>query len=126
MWRINETINSIKDRISRNLYAVGEFGVSYSKSIVPVDTGNLKNSIDYKVDEKSLSVTIGTNVEYAPYVEFGTGEKAESGKGRKGGWFYKDESGKLWFTRGQKPQPFLRPIILNKKNQDTIFKLLSK
>ena len=33
-------------------------------------TGNLKRSIDYKVTDDECSV--GTNVEYAPYVEYGT------------------------------------------------------
>lgn len=34
--------------------------------------GRLRDSIDYKVDESSGSVQVGTNVEYAPYVEKGT------------------------------------------------------
>lgn len=35
-----------------------------------VDTGRLRNSITYKIGIDNA--TIGTNVEYAPYVEFGT------------------------------------------------------
>jgi len=37
-----------------------------------VDTGRLMNSIIHKVIKKDLKVRIGTNVEYAPHVEFGT------------------------------------------------------
>jgi HK97 gp10 family phage protein len=37
-----------------------------------VDTGRLRNSITHAVDEGDRSVAIGTNVEYAPYVELGT------------------------------------------------------
>ena len=37
-----------------------------------VDTGNLKNSISNKVKMNEKSVYIGTNIEYAPYVELGT------------------------------------------------------
>jgi HK97 gp10 family phage protein len=35
-----------------------------------VDTGNLRNSITHETD--SDTAYVGTNVEYAPYVEFGT------------------------------------------------------
>lgn len=35
----------------------------------PVDTGNLRSSITHTSDEKHA--VIGTNVEYAPYVEMG-------------------------------------------------------
>lgn len=37
-----------------------------------VDTGNLRNSINYQVDESEKAVYIGTNVEYAIYVHEGT------------------------------------------------------
>lgn len=37
-----------------------------------VDTGRLRNSITHEVAEDGLSAVVGTNVEYAPYVEFGT------------------------------------------------------
>ena len=37
-----------------------------------VDTGNLRNSISNKVKMNEKSVYIGTNIEYAPYVELGT------------------------------------------------------
>lgn len=39
---------------------------------VPVDTGRLRNSIAHEIDESGLNATIGTNTEYAPFVEFGT------------------------------------------------------
>lgn len=37
-----------------------------------VDTGLLRASIDHKLDLSTLSGTVFTNVEYAPFVEFGT------------------------------------------------------
>lgn len=110
-WYGPEALKKVKQRIAGNLTLVGEYGTSFAKMLCAVDTGNLRNSIDYEVNEKQLSVKIGTNVEYAPYLEFGTGEFAENGEGRKGGWFYKDEEGKTHFTFGNKPQPFLRPIL---------------
>ena len=79
--------------------------------LAPTQTARLKGSIDYQVDEGELVGYVGTNVEYAIYVEFGTGEFAENGRGRKGGWVYKDPSGEWFFTWGQEPQPYLRPAF---------------
>lgn len=41
-----------------------------SKKACPVDTGNLRSSIHITTGD--CEATVGTNVEYAPYVEFGT------------------------------------------------------
>jgi HK97 gp10 family phage protein len=45
-----------------------------AKILCPVDLGRLKASINWRlgVDSRGLYATIGTNVEYAPYQEFGT------------------------------------------------------
>ena len=37
-----------------------------------MDTGNLRNSITHAVESGEDAVYVGTNVEYAPYVEMGT------------------------------------------------------
>lgn len=50
------------------LDAVGYAAESEVKLLVPVDTGRLKKSITHVVDDNA--VIIGTNVEYAKYVEF--------------------------------------------------------
>lgn len=70
----------------------------------PVDTGQLKNSWDYVVDEGQQTATVGSPLENAIWNEFGTGEFAAEGNGRKGGWKYKDDKGEWHFTRGKKPQ----------------------
>lgn len=44
---------------------------AWAKQIVPVDTGNLKNSIQTSM-EGDLAAVVSTAVEYAVYVEFGT------------------------------------------------------
>lgn len=85
--------------------------------LAPVDTGNLRNSIDYKVDREELIGYVGTNVEYAIWIEFGTGEFAEKGNGRKGGWVYTTPEGKTFLTYGQPPRPYLRPAFRRNKNQ---------
>ena len=48
------------------------------KTVRPnVDTGRLRNSITHVVRESEQAVYIGTNVEYAPYVEMGTSRARE-------------------------------------------------
>ena len=58
--------------ISNALWAIGATAEGYAKDNTPVDTGRLRNSITHaeKIDEQSTY--IGTNVEYAPYVEAGS------------------------------------------------------
>ena len=77
-----------------------------------VDTGQTKNSWAYKVNAVEVGesvATIGSPLMNAVYEEFGTGEYALNGNGRKGGWFYVDEKGKGHFTHGKKPRrPFFK------------------
>ena len=81
-----------------------------AKELCPVDDGILRASITHKVQESSVGTitgTVGTGVEYAPYVHQGTGLFAVDGNGRKEPWVYKDAKGQFHKTIGQKPQPFL-------------------
>lgn len=79
----------------------------------PVDTGLLRSSITHEVDRVGNLVvgTIGTNMDYSPYLEFGTGLFAENNDGRKTPWRYQDSKGDWHTTIGQKPQPYLRPAF---------------
>lgn len=89
----------------------------FAVNLVPVSTSKLKQSVSYQVDQDELTGYVGANTEYAVYVEFGTGEFAENGMGRKGGWVYKDPKGEWHFTYGMAPQPFLRPAFRQSKAQ---------
>ena len=89
------------------------------------DTGALSNSIASRVEvtDNAIRGTIFTPLEYAPYVEYGTGLFAENGNGRKTGWAYEDEkTGETIWTRGQRPQPYLRPALT--ENRDNITQIL--
>lgn len=44
----------------------------HAKSVVAVDTGNLKNSIDVEFDSDGLTAIVAPHTEYAAFVEFGT------------------------------------------------------
>ena len=56
----------------RALEIIGGMAETYAKETVPVDTGRLKNSITHEVEGDGRAVVIGSNVEYAPFVELGT------------------------------------------------------
>ena len=51
-------------------------------------TGRTADSYEYKVDEGQLAVHVGSNYQNAIWEEFGTGEFALNGDGRKGWWVY--------------------------------------
>ena len=98
--------------IEKALETIGKVAERYAKELCPVDTSNLRNSISHEVDMSDNSVVIGTNIKYAPYVEFGTGKFAEGGDGRPTPWAYQDpKTGEWIWTHGSKPQPYLRPAI---------------
>lgn len=65
-----EVQRRIAEQIDRALTAVGLYVEGEAKLRCAVDTGNLRGSIDNKVDGDH--VIIGTNVEYAVFVEKGT------------------------------------------------------
>lgn len=76
-----------------------------------VDTGQTKGSYEYKVSGSYMAgeqyCQIGSNLENAIWEEFGTGEYALHGDGRKGGWVYQAPKGEFYFTRGKTPN---RPL----------------
>lgn len=103
----------------------------------PGDTGELKRSITYEIEDKTG--VVGTNLFYAPYVHQGTGVFAKDGNGREGYWvFVKGEGSNVsaaerkiytleqaqqimailrskgleaYYTNGQKPNPFLEKAL---------------
>ena len=104
-----EVSAAIKAALLRGLEKCGLVAEGYAKKLCPVDTGNLRNSITHVVDEQEPAAIIGTDNEYAAYVELGTGIYAEGGGGRPTPWVYQDAKGNWHYTRGNKAQPFLKP-----------------
>lgn len=66
----NDVLNALDSQIKKALWSIGEAAEKHAKENTPVDTGRLKNSISHQEDSEATYV--GTNVEYAPYIEFGT------------------------------------------------------
>lgn len=92
---------------------------SQIKANASVSTGALRDSIKHQSEWVGDIIwgKVGSPLMYAIYVEFGTGEFAENGAGRKGGWSYRDSSGEWFFTWGMSPQKFMRRAFRTKKNQ---------
>lgn len=67
----DEYIRAKNAAISKALEKIGLKAEGYAKLICPVDTGRLRNSISHTQADQDTEI-IGTNVEYAPYVELGT------------------------------------------------------
>lgn len=91
-----------------------------AKEKAPVKKGELRRSITSKVD--GLEGIVYSPLEYAPYVEYGTGLFAEDGGRSDVPWHYQDEKGEWHSTSGQQPQPFMRPAL--DENRDEILQLL--
>lgn len=106
-------LSALRNAVERGLMAIGETAVTYAKKSLTeqkaVDTGRLRNSINYLVRDDE--VYIGTNVEYAPYVEFGTGKYADGG--RPTPWVYQDDEGNWHWTEGNPARPYLAPAAKN-------------
>ena len=103
---------ALERAMARALEIIGGKAETYAKGLTPVGTvesthiehyigGTLRNNITHTVDDNT--VIVGTNVEYAPYVELGTGKeyqpppewiefKAKQGSGRDR-WFWQDMNG---------------------------------
>lgn len=93
-----------------------------AKKKAPKDTGALRRSISSTV--RGLEGIVFTPLEYAPYVEYGTGLFAEKGGRKNVPWYYKDEEGKWHITSGQHPHPYMRPAL--NENREEILRLIKE
>lgn len=105
----NISSNVLPDAIRRALEQSCLIVEGDAKTKCPVDSGQLRQSINHKVEDNAGWVS--TNVEYAPYVEIGTGIYSSEGGGRQTPWVYQDAKGEWHRTSGSKPQPFMKPAL---------------
>lgn len=90
-----------------------------AKRKAPKDTGELRRSIESKVENNGEGVqgVIFSPLEYAPYIEYGTGLFAEKGGRADVPWFYVDDEGKGHLTKGIHPHPYMRPALNEQRNK---------
>lgn len=141
-WYDKQIAAKIREIMRQRLMLAGEFVADAAKLNAPVDTGNLRASINHRLIRYDR-VRIGTNVFYAPYMEFGTEAKrtkfltipiAKEAKGRQARDFpnlfvYRSQNGELFLARKEgeklklmfklqkkvKARPFLRPALFDNK-----------
>lgn len=115
---VEQQLNS--DQIKQAMGKVCALVERTAKEKAPKDTGALRRSITSNVSEEADYIvgTIYTPLEYAPYVEYGTGLFAENGNGRSDvPWSYKDDEDNWHTTYGQHPHPYMRPALTDNKEK---------
>lgn len=97
-----------------------------AKEKAPKDTGELRRSITSEIRSSGdeLQGVVFTPLEYAPYVEYGTGLFAVNGGRQDVPWNYRDDEGNWHSTSGQHPQPFLQPAL--DENREQILRILKE
>lgn len=104
--KVKGVINDIAPAVLEEVCGELESAV---KRNTAVDTGQTKNNWQHHVrsSKDKHEGVVGNPLENSIWEEFGTGEYALYGNGRKGGWFYVDEEGEGHFTHGKHPRrPF--------------------
>ena len=110
---IPDDVNGARGRASNEIAAIMRERASLR---VPVDTGALKQSTNTEIipTAEGMDITLGTNLHYAPYVEFGTGTRG-SDAGRTDG----DHGADVYYVverRGQRAQPYIRPALYDNES----------
>lgn len=138
--------NAVHIGMFKGLVAWASLVVQKASEKAPVDTGRLARSIGqgapFLIDDFVMAIEVGTNVEYARAIEFGSGlfstNAAERDfiiirpKNKKALAFfwpngpqdhaaYDPESGKFVFSQvkhpGVQPQPFLTPALMETRRE---------
>lgn len=97
-----------------------------AKIKAPKGDGDLRRSIKSYVEEYNGDMTgvVFTPLEYAPYVEYGTGLLAENGGRQDVPWSYQDDKGDWHTTSGMPPTPYMRPAL--DENRQEILRILKE
>lgn len=103
--------------LPRAMERIGQIMVDVAQPLSPVRRtgrgGRLRESIVYETERRGAvhSVSVGSDVEYAPFMEFGTGER---GANAPDGPSYKGHPSGVSYTPGWPgvdPRPYLRPAL---------------
>lgn len=118
-FQVKDTMNEL---LGAALEEIGAEIASQAARNTRTSSGDTKRKWDYYVEqnENEASVTVGNPLENAIWEEFGTGEYALNGDGRKGGWYifaddapelarynmkvvYGKDGKKFYYTEGKTP-----------------------
>jgi HK97 gp10 family phage protein len=128
---LDEVLNSLEELADEEKFmaALGKACALVERSAkqnAPKDTGALRRSITSEVEKNGTDIVgvVYTPLEYAPYVEYGTGLFAEQGGRQDVPWNYQDDEGNWHSTSGQKPQPFMQPALND--NRERILRIIKE
>ena len=115
---IDSKINAVLEECAGEL----ESAVKRNTRVGAINGGKTKNSWKHRVIDSEHKAIIGSPLENAIWEEFGTGEHALEGNGRKGGWWYKNphptgEHDKFIFTYGKTPSRAFYKAYMSLKNK---------
>lgn len=112
LHRLGENIDEIVDSgLKQGAQKVQRSAKSLIRQKGAYDTGNLHKNIVVEKIEKGYIV--GTNIKYAPFVEFGTGTRGDPtvSHTQREKWRYKDSQGRWHTAHAMRPRPFMRPAF---------------
>ena len=112
-----EVKGALDDAVIAYLHEAGSVLQRQAANNTRIGTGETAGKWAYVVDESKGVCTIGNPLQNAIWEEFGTGEYAYAGNGRKGGWYYQDkDTGKWHHTYGKTPTRALHNAYVAKKD----------
>lgn len=132
-----EVKKALQERAIEYLETAGLVMQRQAANNTRVGFGQTAGKWDYAVDDDKQVCTVGNPLENAIWEEFGTGEFALEGKGRKGAWYvpvdgytgkkrptyngrvvvvYGKDGKKYYKTNGKKPTRALHNAFVTKKN----------
>ena len=116
----------VQELLLHNMEGTLDYLAEKAKEKVGVGTGELRadtRSLGVEIIGDEVHGAVGNSLEHAIYHHQGTGIYAVNGDGRKTPWVYEDpKTGEKIYTRGSKPNPYLKDTI--EQEQSTISKLL--
>lgn len=122
----DEADKLVLDILVQNMELTLDHVAGKAKERVGVGTGALRadtRSLGVEIVGDEVHGAVGNSLEHAIYHHQGTGIYASDGNGRKTPWVYEDpKTGEKIYTRGSKPNPYLKDTI--EQEQSTISKLL--
>ena len=122
----DNSVNKMQELLMQNMELTLDHIAEKAKEKVGVGTGALRadtRSLGVEIVGDEVHGAVGNSLEHAIYHHQGTGIYASDGNGRKTPWVYEDpKTGKKIYTRGSKPNPYLKDTI--EQEQSTISKML--
>ena len=122
----DDSVKQMQELLLHNMEGTLDYLAEKAGSKVGVNTGALRadtKSLGAKIVGDEVHGAAGNTLEYALYHHQGTGIYAIDGNGRKTPWVYEDpKTGEKIYTRGSKPNPYLKDTI--EQEQSTISKML--